>query len=541
MTDFAVAVHEAQADEGGTAVLLATAPPDAAPPVRVPLRALRSGRDRDGGRLRVTSARAGAAGGASGAGAGTARFEADFSDGQRRLYEVTWTRAGAAAGAGLEVRALGPRGAGGGGGDLLVRDIGQLVTCDPARAAGHPGTPGGAAAGAGALGVVQDAAVVIAGGRVVWAGRAADIPEGVIPGGAEELDAGGACVLPGFVDAHNHLVFAGDRAAEYAARLAGASYADVLKAGGGILHTVRATRAASTDALAELARERLDRLLSFGVTTAEAKSGYGLERAAEWRLLEVIRALGETHPVELVPTFLGAHAVPAEHRGSATAREAWVDELCRAQVPAVAAAGLARFCDVFVDDGAYTLEEGARILRAARDAGLALKIHAEEIAHTGAAAMAAALGAVSADHLERIDAAGIAAMAAAGTVAVLLPGTATVLGLPPPPVRALADAGVALALGTDLNPGTCNSENLGLMVGLACAHFRLSVEEAVLAVTRNAARALGVADRCGVLAPGLRGDLVVLDAPDYQHLAYRLGVPLAAVVVKEGEVVFRAR
>ena len=522
----APALREARVDPFGTALLLE----GDGVPARVPLRSLRAGAERDRGRLRITGARV----------TGATRFEAEFSDGARRLYELAAgapgagaARAGAAGApaAAATVRAMGPRAAG----DLVVRNIGQLVTCAEAFGALRPG-----AQGPDAVGAVLDAVVVVKEGVVAWVGRARDLPADVVPGGAAELDAGGGCVLPGFVDAHDHLVFAGDRASEHAARLAGAAYADILKAGGGILHTVRATRNAPAAVLAELARERLDRLLACGVTTSEAKSGYGLERAAEWKILEVTRALGEAHPVSLVSTFLGAHAVPAEHRGSDAERAQYVDELCAEQLPALAADGLARFCDVFVDDGAYTLAEGERILRAARAAGLALKVHAEEIAPTGAAAMAAALGATSADHLERLDAAGVAALAAAGTVAVLLPGTATVLGLPPPPVAALRAAGVPLALGTDLNPGTCNSENLGLMVGLACAHFRLSVEEAVLGVTCHAARAIGAEAVAGALAPGRPGDLVVLDAPDYRHLAYRLGVNLARTVVKEGEVVWGA-
>jgi imidazolonepropionase len=302
-------------------------------------------------------------------------------------------------------------------------------------------------------------------------------------------------------------VWAGSRADEYRRRLAGERYDAILAAGGGILSTVRATRAASEDELVRLAAARLRRMRERGVTTVEVKSGYGLAPDAELKILRAARRAGEEADVRVVRTFLGAHAIPAEHRAD---RAAYVREIVEVQLPAVA--GEADLVDAYVDRAAFTLEEGERVLRAGKARGLGVRIHAEQVTHTGAAAMAADLGATSADHLEHVDAAGIAAMAAAGTVAVLLPAAMLTLHDPPPPVAALREAGVRLAVATDLNPGTSPMDDLWLAASLSCLTLGLTVEEALRGITVEAARALGLTDR-GRIAPGLLADVVCVDPP----------------------------
>jgi imidazolonepropionase len=321
------------------------------------------------------------------------------------------------------------------------------------------------------------------------------------------ISARGTIALPGLVDCHTHAVWAGSRADEYLRRLRGEPYEGILAAGGGILSTVRATRATPEDELTRLAAARLLRMRERGVTTVEIKSGYGLAPEPELRILRAARRAGEQAGVRVVRTFLGGHAVPEEHRAD---RKAYVREIVEVQLPAIA--GEADLIDVYVDRGAFTVAEGERILRAGRATGLGVRIHAEQVGYTGAAAMAAALGALSADHLERIDEAGIAAMAAAGTVAVLLPGALLSLRDTPPPVARLREAGVPLAVATDLNPGTSPTDDLWLAASLACLTMGLTVEEALRGITVVAARALGRVDR-GRLAPGLLADLVCMDPP----------------------------
>ncbi|MBI5478290.1 MAG: imidazolonepropionase [Deltaproteobacteria bacterium] len=403
--------------------------------------------------------------------------------------------------------------------DLVVRNIGQLVTCS--------------AVGAGPLGLLRDAAVAAADGRVVYVGSAAALPE--LADDAVVIDADGALCTPGLCDPHAHPIFAGDRASEYAMRVEGRGYLEIQAAGGGIYSTVRQTRAASDEALLKGARARLERLLSFGVTTCEAKSGYALDAEGEIRLLRLLRRLAVEGPWRLSSTLL-VHAVPEERRGE---RTAYLEEVANELIPRVAREGLAESCDVFCDRGAFTSEETRAVLTAARGQGLALRLHADQIAETGAAALAAELGARSADHLERISADGIAALAGAGTTAVLLPGAALCLGDPWPPARALIKAGVPVALGTDLNPGSSMTESLPLMMSLACTQMRMRVEEAWLAVTRVAADSLGRAD-AGRLQPGSRADLVLWGCDDYRHVPYHFGVNHVRTVVISGEVAFEA-
>jgi imidazolonepropionase len=368
---------------------------------------------------------------------------------------------------------------------------------------------------------------------VVYAGPEAGLPDLEVDAGAVRVDAGGQAVLPGFVDAHTHLVFAGDRADEFAARLRGVGYEEALAAGGGINRTVRETRAATDAELETAAAARLGRALAHGTTTLEAKSGYGLTVDDERRSLEVLARLAAASPVEVVPTFLGAHLIPEEYAGD---RDGYLELLEREMLPACAP--LAEFVDAFCDRGALTVEESRRVLEAGARHGLAAKLHANELGSTGGAALAAELGCVSADHLLFCDEREAKGLAAAGTVAVLLPGTSFLLRTGrAAPVKVLRDAGVTLALGTDCNPGTCYSESMQLMVALACVHGGLTPEEAVLAATDGASRAVGRGGRVGRLTPGAACDLVLLAGRSYLDLAYHLGVNLAATVVKGGAVV----
>ncbi len=359
----------------------------------------------------------------------------------------------------------------------------------------------------------------------------------------ERLDARGGLVTPGLIDAHTHLVFAGTREAEWQMRLRGASYLEVLGAGGGILSTVAATRAASSGALTVGARARLHEMLSCGTTTAEAKSGYGLDVETELRLLEIIGRLGSEGPVELVPTFLGAHAVPAEFRGRPDATDAYVAAVIAEQLPRVAEQGIARFCDVFCEAGVFSAAQTAAVFEAALAMGLRLRVHADELAPSGGAELAARMGCFSADHLAEPSDEGVAALAAAATnhpvVATLLPATSWFMGKHHfAPARRFIDAGVPVALATDLNPGTSPTVSLPLVMSIACVEMGLSPAEALTAVTVNAAHSLGLGDRIGSIEPGKQADLVVWDVPSVDQLAYWLGSRPARTVVKRGRIVF---
>ncbi|MGI8686057.1 MAG: imidazolonepropionase [Acidimicrobiales bacterium] len=377
--------------------------------------------------------------------------------------------------------------------------------------------------------VVDGGVVAVSAGRVAYAGPAAALPH---TDAVRRIDAGGRLVTPGLVDCHTHLVFAGDRADEMEQRLAGATYEEIAAAGGGILATVRATRAATDDELLHAAAGRLRRLRRGGVTTVEIKSGYGLDLATELRMLAVARRLADLCGVTVCATFLGAHTVPPEYAGRA---DDYVDEVVDTMLPAVAAAGLADAADVFCERLAFSPHQAARVLAAARSLGLAVKVHADQLTDGGGAVLAAAHGAVSADHLEHASPEGIAALAAAGTVAVLLPGAAHVLASSDaPPVAAMRAAGVPMAVATDANPGTSPLLSLTLAMHLACVRFELSPDEALRAATVHAAAALGLAGQVGVLAPGARADLVVWDAERPVELVYWLGADLAARVIVAG-------
>jgi imidazolonepropionase len=384
-------------------------------------------------------------------------------------------------------------------------------------------------------GVVEDGALVLRDGRIDWLGPTRDLPP--TPAGAEVVDLSGSVVLAGLVDSHTHLVFAGSREDEWEQRLRGRTYAEIAAAGGGILSTVRRVRAASKEELKDLARPRLRRLLAFGVTTAEVKSGYGLTTADEVKCLEAVAELNAEGPLELVPTFLGAHAVPPEF---AHDRTGFVRLLCAETLPEVARRGLAEFCDVFCDQGAFSPGEAETVLGRARELGLRLKLHADELSPLGGAEMAARLGAASADHLLRVSDAGVEALAASDVVATLLPGTAFFLGVDYAPARRLIDRGAAVALASDCNPGTCPTENLPLAGAIACARMGMLPGEALAALTLNAAAAVGRGGRVGSLAVGKQADLAVFGVPDYRRLFYHFGVNHVRLVFKRGRVVYEA-
>jgi imidazolonepropionase len=385
---------------------------------------------------------------------------------------------------------------------------------------------------------LADAVVGVHGGRVVHLGPAAELAGAGWAVGPQTVrhDATGGLVTPGLVECHTHLVFGGDRSREYGLRATGVPYLEISRAGGGIAATMRATRAASEEALLAGARARADRLIASGVTTVEIKSGYGLSYDAELKILRVARALGECHPVEVVSTFLGAHTVPPDRRAD---RQGYLDEVIDQMIPAVAAQGLAQFCDVFVEKGAFSVTEAERVFSAGLAHGLRPKVHADQLSAGGGAELAARMGAVSADHLEHISPEGIDQLAQAGTVAVLLPGAALFLGQDErPPARALLDAGVPVALSTDCNPGTCMTENLLLMLTLGMSRLGMSAAEVLTSVTRSAAAAIGAEDRAGVLALGRPADLAVFDVPSHHHLPYHFGASHTRHVLKAGEPIY---
>jgi imidazolonepropionase len=387
------------------------------------------------------------------------------------------------------------------------------------------------------LGPVGDAAVAASGGRIAWIGPDAAFEASVaLRPEAEVIDAGRGAVVPGFVDPHTHLAFAGDRDDEIRRRLAGARYQEIAAGGGGIVRTVEATRAASREELAALVAARLDEMLLCGTTTAEVKSGYGLETEAELRSLEAIRLAAGRHPVTVVPTFLGAHEVPREHRGD---RGRYVDILVGEMIPAVAERGLAAFADVFCEEGVFTVGESRRILLAARERGMKLRIHADELAATGGAELAAELGARSADHLVFVAEKGMRALAEASCVATLLPAAAFYLRLGRfAPARALVEAGAPVALASDVNPGGGLSPALPFAMAIGCFSMGLSLEEALTAVTVNAACSLDLQGELGTIEVGKRADLVLLRSARLLDLV-RVGVPAIRAVVKNGRVVVR--
>jgi imidazolonepropionase len=410
--------------------------------------------------------------------------------------------------------------------DLIVRGAAQVLTMEPSLSNAPEGD-----LDAREVGAILGGALAVGAGRVVDVGTEERIRDTYRA--AESIDAGGGVVGPGLVDPHTHAVFAGSRHVEFGMRMRGATYLEILAAGGGIHSTVTATRAASIEDLVASALPRLDRALRFGVTTMEIKSGYGLDVETEIRILEAIRQLDGRQPIRLVPTFLGAHVVPKEYSGR---REAYIDLLVSTVVPEIARRGLAAACDVFLDRGAFDAAEARAILEAGLACGMRPKIHAGQFTDLGGPELVAELRGLSADHLEVISDRGVAAMAAAGVTAVLLPGAAFSLRDEFPNGRRLVDAGVRVALATDDNPGSSMTENLPLMASMGAARMGLTCAEAWRGVTVNAAAALGLPDDAGRLVPGLRADLAILRIPDFRTLIYHFGVNHTAAVIVGGVV-----
>jgi len=410
---------------------------------------------------------------------------------------------------------------------LVIKHAAELITCR--------GSAPKAGVAMNEIGIIADGAVSIKDGIIQMAGPTAQVMAALDGNDYEEIDAQGKCVLPGFIDSHNHFVFGGYRAEEFSWRLKGDSYMEIMERGGGIINSVRATRQAGTTELSQLALTRLDSMLGMGVTTVEGKSGYGLDCDTEIKQLEVMAALKEQHPVEVIPTFLGAHAVPKEYEGRSGE---FIDFLIEEVLPVIAEHKLARFCDVFCEKGVFSIAESRRLLLAAQKLGLKSKLHADEIVQLGGAELAAELGAVSADHLLHISDAGIAQMAQKQVVATLLPATAFSLREPYARGREMIDQGVAVALATDFNPGSCFSESIPLVIALAALYMKLTPAEIVTALTINAAAAIDEADRLGSIEPGKQADILILEQPSYLYLPYHIGVSIVETVVKKGEIVW---
>ena len=412
--------------------------------------------------------------------------------------------------------------------DLLVENASQLVTLKPSPRAGSSEEK---------LGLLPAGTLAAKDGRIVWVGPAVQTSREVslLPGG-KELDASGRVVMPGFIDSHTHLLFAGTREKEFEMRLQGASYLEIAASGGGIKSTVEKTRRASRQELVAVGRKNLDSMLSLGTTTVEGKSGYGLSTRDEIKMLEALGDLGRDHAVEVVPTFLGAHEIPGEYAGKT---EDYVRLVVEEMIPAVAEKKLARFCDVFCEKGVFSPEQSRRILEAGKRHGLLPKVHADELTPLGGADLAAELEAVSADHLLFVSEKGMEAMAEKGVVATLLPGTAFFLFLGRyAPARRMISRGVTVALATDFNPGSCMTESLPLISTIACTQMRMTPAETILGITLHAARALRMEKEIGSLEPGKQADLVILDIPDYRHLSYHFGVNHVWQVIKKGRIVW---
>jgi len=408
----------------------------------------------------------------------------------------------------------------------IVKNIGQLVT------------PKGAEARSGSdmdeLSVEEGKEILIEDGLISKIGNRGEVADGENRT-VDEIDAEGKPVLPGFVDPHTHFVFSGYRSEEFEMRLAGRSYEEIANQGGGIVSSVNSTREASFPKLKAESRERLRSMIRFGVTTVEGKTGYGLDKETELKQLKVMTELNSETPLDIVPTFLGAHSVPPEYSDR---RDEYVDFVTQRVTPLAAEKG-AKFCDVFCDRGAFSVEESRKILNEGKKVGLRPKIHADEISGTGGAELAAELGAMSADHLLKASEAGLTAMKKERVTAVLLPITAFSLKENYARGRFMIDRGLPVALATDMNPGSCYSESIPLLISLATLYMNLTIEETITSLTLNGAAAVGQASRLGSIEPGKQADMVVIDAPDYRHLSYHIGVNSVTRVIKRGDTIWQ--
>ena len=403
---------------------------------------------------------------------------------------------------------------------LLITNIGILAT--PLGTGPRKGPDQGN------IKLLKDAWVLMEDGVIVHVGT------GPAPAADSVIDAQGSLVTPGLVDAHTHLIFGGWRQNELGLKLRGKTYLEIQNGGGGIQSTTNATRQATEEELTRKAAQALDEMMSFGVTTCEAKSGYGLATEHELKALQVIENLSRRRPMDIVPTFMGAHLVPAEYKQD---REAYIRLVCEEMIPKVKEQGIARYCDVFCEADTFTVEESRRILEAGRQYGLIPKIHADEIEAIGGSQLAEAVGAISAEHLIVCPPEGIASLARGGVIACLLPATSFYLGAGFAPARDMVSAGVPVAMATDFNPGSCPCLNLQFVINLGCLKYKLTPEEVLTAVTLNAAAAIGLADKVGSVEPGKQGDLVIWKAPDLDYICYRMGSSLVKTVVKKGVVV----
>ncbi len=413
----------------------------------------------------------------------------------------------------------------------LIRNIGQLVAIPPGPVAG---------AAFSSPPVIEKAALLIENGRIAWFGPEKDTPAEVRglkskPSplkGEGVIDAGGGVVVPGLIDCHTHVVYAGSREGEFVRKLCGASYLEILESGGGIRSTMRSVRAVSEDELVSQSLPRVRRMLAGGVTTIEAKSGYGLDAANELKMLRAIRRVGELTGVEMIGTYLGAHATPPEFAGQ---NDEYVDAMTATDLlSAIRDEKLAEFADVFCEKGAFTLEQSRRFLVHCAAAGLTPKVHAEQLSSSGATRLAVELDAASADHLEYVNDDDLAALKRARTIPVLLPGCSFFLNSPPAPARKLIDAGLPVALATDCNPGSCMIESLSLVMSIAASLLRMTPMETLVAVTANAAAALHRADRLGAIAVGHQADLLIVGADSVDQWVYRVGVPAVQLIIKNG-------
>ncbi|MCF7890222.1 imidazolonepropionase [Candidatus Bipolaricaulota bacterium] len=408
----------------------------------------------------------------------------------------------------------------------ILTNVGQLVT--------PRGTEFKSGSEMNELSVTRDRAVLIEDGVIVEVGDPGDFTD-LDAEQLEVIDAGGKPVLPGFIDPHTHFVFSGYRAEEFQMRLDGKSYEEIAREGGGITSSVNFTREAPHSQLKKESRERLRSMVRFGVTTVEGKSGYGLDKKTELKQIKVMRELDAETPLDIAPTFLGAHSIPPEYSDR---RDEYVDFVIQEVVPPASDRG-AEFCDVFCDRGAFTVEESRRILNEGKKAGLIPKIHADEIAGTGGAELGAEVGAISADHLLKTSDDGFKKIKEESVVAVLLPITAFSLKEDYARGKYMIDKGLPVSLATDFNPGSCYSESIPLLISLSTLYMNMSVEETITALTLNAAAAIDRADTVGSIEPGKQADLIILDAPDYKHLSYNIGVNLVGRVIKEGEEVWK--
>ena len=412
-------------------------------------------------------------------------------------------------------------------GNILIKNASQIVTCSGNKAKFGKDMSD--------IHIIENGSVVIEEGLIKAAGKTEDILSKYDENNYEVLNLENKCVLPGFVDSHTHFVFGGYREEEFSWRLKGDSYMDIMNRGGGIVNTVKATREASRGELIGLGKKRLDSMLHFGVTTVEGKSGYGLDYDTEIKQLEVMKELNDIHPVDVVSTFLGAHAVPAEYKGK---QNDYIDFMIEKVMPYVAENELAEFCDVFCEEGVFSVEESRKILLEAKELGMKLKIHADEIASLGGAELGAELGTVSADHLLHASDKGIKDMAERKVVSTLLPTTAFCLREPFAKGRYMIDNGCGVALATDFNPGSGFTNSIPLIFALSAIYMNMTIEETITAMTINGAAALDRADTIGSIDVGKKGDLVVLEYPSYKFLPYNTGVNIVEKVIKNGVLVY---